>query len=53
VIKKNYEKKLSTYKYAALSSLFIASIGLLIYINKKRKQAYQIVALHQQIETLE
>lgn len=51
--KKNYEKKLSTYKYAALSSLFIASIGLLIYINKKRKQAYQIVALHQQIETLE
>lgn len=50
---KNYEKKLSTYKYAALSSLFIASIGLLIYINKKRKQAYQIVALHQQIETLE
>lgn len=35
--KKNYEKKLSTYKYAALSSLFIASIGLLIYINKKKK----------------
>lgn len=51
--KKNYEKKLSTYKYAALSSLFIASIGLLIYINKKRKQAYQIVALQQQIQTLE
>lgn len=39
--KKNYEKKLSTYKYAALSSLFIASIGLLIYINKKRKKAYK------------
>lgn len=52
-IKKKYEKKLSTYKYAALSSLFIASIGLLIYINKKRKQAYQIVALQQQIQTLE
>lgn len=51
--KKKYEKKLSTYKYAALSSLFIASIGLLIYINKKRKQAYQIVALQQQIQTLE
>lgn len=51
--KNNYEKKISIYRYAALIFLFIASIGLLIHINKKRKKAYQIVVLQQQIQALE
>lgn len=51
--KKNYEKKISVYKYGLLGLLFILSTALLIYINKKKKQAYRLVALQQQIQALE
>lgn len=49
----SYEKEISAYRYGALSILFIISIGLLIYINQKKKKAYQIVVLQQQIQALD
>lgn len=51
--KDNYERKISRYQYSIIAILFCISIGILIYINKKKKQAYLIVALQQQIQALE
>lgn len=51
--KDKYERKISTYQYSIIAILFSISIGILIYINKKKKQAYLVVALQQQIQALE
>lgn len=51
--RKDYEKKISTYQYGLIGLIFTISVGFLTYFNKKKKQAYRLVALQQQIQALE
>lgn len=51
--KRIYEKKITIYKYCLTGVLVILGIWGIIYINRKKKRAYQLLALQQQIQALE
>lgn len=51
--KRIYDKKITTYKYCVTGLLFILGISAVIYINRKKKRAYKLLALQQQIQGLE
>ena len=51
--KKLYNRKISLYRYILTGLLAFICIGLLLYIRKRKKQVYRILALQQQIDSLE
>lgn len=51
--KRLYEKRIAIYKYCLAGLLIILGIWGIIYINRKKKRAYQLLALQQQIQALE
>lgn len=48
-----YEKKVGRYRYGLMGLLAALCLGLLLYIGRRRKQVYRVMALQQQIQTLE
>lgn len=54
IFEKNiYERNIAIYRYVILSLILILAIGLTIYIARKKKFAYRLIALQQQIQSLE
>ena len=51
--KKLYNRRISLYRYILFGLLVFVCIGLLLYIRKRKKQVYRILALQQQIDSLE
>ena len=51
--KKKYDEKITIYKYCVAGLLLILGIWAVIYINRKKKRAYKLLALQQQIQGLE
>lgn len=51
--KRIYEKKITIYKYCLTGLLIVLGIWGIFYINRKKKRAYQLLVLQQQIQALE
>lgn len=48
-----YERDLTIYRYVILGFILMLIIGLVVYINRRKKFAYRLIALQQQIQSLE
>lgn len=51
--KRKYHKQIALYRYILTGFLFTLCISLIIYIRIRKKQVYKILALQQQIDSLE
>lgn len=50
---KEHEQQIKIYQYCALCLILVLAIIIIIYINKKKKHAYELLSLQQQISALE
>ena len=51
--KRMFNKQIATYRYILTGFLLIVCIWLIVYIRIRKKQVYKILALQQQIDSLE
>lgn len=51
--KNQHERQIMKYRYCIAGLSFMLCIGTIVYMNKKRKQAYKYLFLQQQINALE
>ena len=51
--KRQYEQQIRRYQYVAFGLVLLLAVFIIFHVNRKKKQAYQLLSLQQQIHTLE
>lgn len=51
--KRQLERRIRSYQYAAFGLILVIAISAFVHVNRKKKQAYQLLSLQRQIHALE